>query len=190
MLTQLATLKTRLALTTTDYDDLLTNAIAAVSARFEKECNRTFGRGEVNYEFPADQTEIVLRHYPLEAVLAFELKSDEDSGWSVQTNIKFVARRGCVLSLAEPLGTWRQQGNVAYLGGYVLPGDTPDPGQTPLPADLEQAAVEQCAAWFQNRDTLGLLTNRPHAGTYVRLSQLPLLPNVQAVLNRYRRWSV
>ena len=36
---------------------------------------------------------------------------------------------------------------LTYTGGYVLPGDTPGPGQTPLPDDLEQAAVEQCAAW-------------------------------------------
>jgi len=41
MLAQLATVKSRLALTVTDYDDLLTNAIKAVSARIDKETNRT-----------------------------------------------------------------------------------------------------------------------------------------------------
>src|SRR5437016_14618066 len=41
MLTQLSTVKTRLAVVVTDYDDLLTNAIKAVSARFDKETNRT-----------------------------------------------------------------------------------------------------------------------------------------------------
>jgi len=34
MLTQLSTVKARLALTVTDYDDLLTNAISAVFGRF------------------------------------------------------------------------------------------------------------------------------------------------------------
>ena len=37
MLTQLSTVKSRLALTVTDYDDPLTNAIKAVSTRFDKE---------------------------------------------------------------------------------------------------------------------------------------------------------
>jgi len=38
MLTTLATVKTRLALTVTDYDAILTSAIKAVSDRFDKEC--------------------------------------------------------------------------------------------------------------------------------------------------------
>jgi hypothetical protein len=33
--------------------------------------------------------------------------------------------------------------------------------QTPLPPGLEQAAVEQIAFWFQNRDHLGLKTFWP-----------------------------
>jgi len=41
MLTQLSTVKTRLALTVTDYDAILTNALKAVSDRFDKETNRT-----------------------------------------------------------------------------------------------------------------------------------------------------
>jgi hypothetical protein len=43
MLAQLTTVKSRLEILDTDttYDDLLTNAIKAVSARFDGECNRT-----------------------------------------------------------------------------------------------------------------------------------------------------
>jgi hypothetical protein len=41
MLTTLSTVKTRLGLAVTDYDDLLTNAIQAASARFDEETNRT-----------------------------------------------------------------------------------------------------------------------------------------------------
>ena len=44
MLAQLSTVKSRLALVVTDYDDLLTNAIKAVSARFDKETNRILSR--------------------------------------------------------------------------------------------------------------------------------------------------
>jgi len=41
MLTLLSTIKARLALTVTDYDDLLTSAIKAISTRFDKETSPT-----------------------------------------------------------------------------------------------------------------------------------------------------
>jgi hypothetical protein len=63
-------------------------------------------------------------------------------------------------------------------------------GQTPLPDDLEQAAVEQVASWFQTRDMLGLVRNRPWQGDYQQFAQLDLLPNVKAVLTRYERWAL
>jgi len=63
MLTQLSTVKSRLALTVTDYDDLLTNAIKAVSARFDKETNRTLSRTATGtHEFDADDSEIPPRY--------------------------------------------------------------------------------------------------------------------------------
>ena len=64
---------------------------------------------------------------------------------------------------------------VTYTGGYVLPGDTPDAGQTALPDDLEQAAVEQVAYWFRNRDSTGLLRVWPHGGVYEAFLQSDLL---------------
>ena len=44
MLTQLSTVKQRLAIVVTDYDGILTNAIRAVSDRFDKETNRMLAR--------------------------------------------------------------------------------------------------------------------------------------------------
>jgi hypothetical protein len=47
--------------------------------------------------------------------------------------------------------------------------------------------VEQAAAWFQNRDKLGLLRLWPHQGTYQQLTGLDLLADVKAVLRKYQR---
>ena len=69
MLAQLSTLKIRLNIADTDlqYDDLLTNTLAATSAMFEKECNRTFARTvDATYEFDSDDVEIVPLIYPIE----------------------------------------------------------------------------------------------------------------------------
>jgi hypothetical protein len=68
MLTELATIKSRLALESADptYDDALLRAITAVSARFDRETNRTLARTEnATFEFPAESREIVVPCYPI-----------------------------------------------------------------------------------------------------------------------------
>lgn len=193
MLTQLSTLKNRLALLPgdTQHDDLLTNAIAATSAIFERETGRTFARTvDAMHECGGNDTEICVDCYPIESIAAFELKSDELAGWIEQPPPSYLIRRDCVISLRNPLGAAYEQARVVYTGGYVLPGATPGPGQTPLPPDLEHAAIEQVASWFLHRDKVGLVRNWPSGGTFQVFVELPLLPSVTAVLERYRRWSI
>jgi hypothetical protein len=200
MLTTLATIKTRLALNPSDtqYDTLLTNAIAAVSARFDKETNRTLARTEnATHEFTADETEIIPACYPIETVTKFELKTTEADGWKEQADVPFLIRKSCIITLAPPFCILPSSfciPRVTYTGGYLLPGSPPpDPPVAAcqgLPDDLEQAAVEQVAFWFQNRGQLGLDTIWPHAGTYQKFADQDLLQSVQAVLKRYQRWSL
>jgi hypothetical protein len=197
MLTELATVKARLELlgSDTSHDELLTRAIDAMSARFDRECNRTLARTvDATQEFSAVDAEIVAACYPIEGVSKFELKTSEADGWREQAGARCLVRRACVISLAAPL-CWalpNREGlaRVTYTGGYVLPGSTPSTGQTALPADLESAAVEQVAAWFQQRDKLGLVRHWPKSGVYLVFQQLPLLPQVSAILRPYRRWSL
>ncbi len=185
MLTQLSTVKSRLGLTEFDVKDdaILTNALNAVSARFDKESNRTLARTiDATHEFTADVTEISVPCYPIETVTRFKLRSAESEGWIEQPTTPYLVRRYCVISLPTPLGTAAQQARLAYTGGFVLPGATPGPGQTPLPADLEQAAVEQVAAWYQNRDKLGLKTIWPPPKQLHAIPRLPPPPRRQSRL--------
>ncbi len=200
MLSTLAALKARLAIPDTDpqFDDLLTGVINALSARFDQETNRTLARTVgVTFEFDPADTEICVPCYPIESVSKFELKATEAEGWVEQTNIDHLIRRACIISLPAHLNlqpaTFNFQQSIArvtYTGGYVLPGTTPSPGQTPLPSDLEQACIEQAAAWFLRRDMLGLDTSWPKGGILQRFSKLDLLLPVQQVISRYRRWSI
>src|SRR6266566_120021 len=175
MLTQLTTVKARLEISVSTYDDLLNRAIDAVSARFERECNRTLARGVgVTQEFPGTDAEVIARCYPIEAVTKFELKATEAEGWIEQTGVSYLLRQACVVSLTLPLSfvpqaVTPQLARVTYTGGYVMPGTTPSAGQTALPSDLESAAIEQVAFWFQERDKLGLIRQWPHDGTYIVL---------------------
>src|SRR5436190_22939811 len=198
MITQLTTIKSRLSIDPLDttYDALLTNAINAVSARFDKECSRTLARTVgLTDEFDPRDTELPVSCYPVESVTKFETKSNETDGWLEQTGINYLIRGQCVVSLSIPINYQPSTINlpvarVTYTGGYVLPGDTPSAGQAALPDDLEQAAVEQVAYWFRNRDTTGLLRSWPHDGVYESFLQSDLLLEVRAVLKRYERWTI
>ncbi|HTL56239.1 MAG TPA: hypothetical protein VL361_11210 [Candidatus Limnocylindrales bacterium] len=192
MLTQLSTLKSRLGILDTDTtnDALLTDAIKAVSARFDAECNRTFARTEdAIYEFPAEALEISCPCQPIESIARFELKTSEAGGWVEQPGVDYLVRRACVISLAAALGNSRAQGRVIYTGGYVLPGTQAATGQTSLPADLEHAAIEQVAYWFQHRDRLGLQRIWEYHATYRQFAALDLLESVRAVLEKHARWN-
>jgi hypothetical protein len=71
MLTQLLTVKGRLGIDEFEVKDdvLLTNAIQAVTDRFDKECGRTLARTvDAQQEFSADETELRVACYPIEVV--------------------------------------------------------------------------------------------------------------------------
>lgn len=193
MLTQLSTMKRRLAIPESDpqHDALLTAAIEAVGTLFDSVTHRRLARGEdLTHEFSADLAEICVPCYPVETVAQFEINSNDLIGWTLVDPPDYLLRQGCVISLRTVLGTAYQQARVTYSGGYVLPGSIPAAGQTALPADLEHAAVEQVASWFLHRDKVGLVRNWPSGGIYQQFVAGPLLPQVEAILARHRRWVV
>src|SRR6267142_176619 len=100
MLSTLATVKARLAIPalTVDFDDLLTTALTALSARFNKETNRTLTRSaNSTHEFDSCKTEIIPPCYPIESVSKFETKSTEAEGWLEQSNIDYLIRHAIVV---------------------------------------------------------------------------------------------
>jgi hypothetical protein len=194
MLTQLTTVKTRLALIDATDDAILERAIAAISARFDRETNRTLARMEnATFEFPAEDTEILVPCYPIESVSKFEVKSSEAAGWVEQPGADYIIRRGCIISLHSALRTPHsalETARVTYTGGYLLPGNEAVAGATPLPPELEHAAIEQTAFWFQTKDKLGVIRQWPKGGSYEQFADTDLLPSVREVLNRYTRWEL
>ena len=192
MLTTLPTIKLRLSLSLADttYDTILVNALGAITARFDAETNRTLARTvDDTHEFDSDQTEILVPCYPIESVTRFQTKISETTGWIVQSGVEYLLRKQSLISLAsalDPVPTARRLASVTYTGGYLLPGSAPVPSAIPLPPDLEQAAVEQVAFWFQSKDKLGLKTSWP-TGHYEQFVTFDLLPSVTSVLRKYTR---
>ncbi|MEI7729196.1 MAG: hypothetical protein WCO56_06475 [Verrucomicrobiota bacterium] len=213
MLTQLTTIKTRLAIPAyeTEFEPVLLQFLQHASARFELECRRRFARdATATYTFGALSRLICADRYPIESVAKFELKTSEDEGWVEQSEVEYLLSPArAVIALASPLGTPGELGRVTFAGGYVLPGTSPQTGQEPLPAELEYSCVEQVAYWFENRNRLGLVSAGGGGGAvqllqdlqllpgntsekvtgsaWFKFTQVDLLPGVQAVLARYRR---
>lgn len=189
ILAALSTVKGRLLITDTTDDTLLTNLLELATGRFNRFCNRIFARtASATYEFGGDEQRLAPPCYPIESVATWALKSNETDGYATQTGVSYLIRRGCILELSVPLGTWLDLGRVTYTGGYVLPGTTPDTGQTALPDEVEHACVEQVAHWYINRHRLGLASIAGEGGSVSQLNPTEdLLPTVKAVLQSYRR---
>jgi len=126
MLTQLTTVKDRLGILPADtqYDAVLTRCIEAVTARFDRECQRAFARNaSAMYEFPGREREVVPLCYPIEGISKFELKETEAEGWVEQTGVDYLVRSACVISMGAALSSVEaSRGRITYAGGYVLPG--------------------------------------------------------------------
>jgi hypothetical protein len=194
MLTTLEKLKARLKIETADTaDDTQLQAFCKlVSARFARECRRTFERSAVaTHTFRADETQILPDRYPIESVSAWAVKGDEDTGWETQTNVDYlIGPAAASLELASPLGSSSEIARVTFAGGYVLPGATPGTGQTALPDDLEQACIEQTIYIWQNRNRLGLVSMSGEGGSIAQFAKLDLLPLVASTLAQHVRLTV
>jgi len=189
-LNTLATLKQRLGIDAADTADdaILSTCLAAVGDRFNNECNRNFDRASgTTYEFGAEIKHILVPRYPVESVSGFELKTTESEGWVAQTGIDYIID-GPVIELAVPLGVRTQRGRVTYTGGYVLPGTTAGAGQTSLPYEIQQAALDQVAYWYQNRNQLGITSLSGQGASRSMFNGLDLLPHVKGALRGYERW--
>ena len=187
--TQLSSVKSRLNITDTTDDTILTNMIKHCSTRFDHETRRNLDRAaNTTEEFTADSTELRLGRTPIESVASFHLKTNEAEGWVLQSDVDYLIHRNSIISLSWPLGSSHEILRVTYTGGYVLPGTTPGAGQTALPDDLEQSCIEQVAFWYQHRNRLGLVTVPAEGRTFFSLAPLDLLAHVKSTLQKYERY--
>jgi hypothetical protein len=75
-----------------------------VSARFDRETNRTLARTVgATHEFDPRDTELLVPCYPIESVAKFELKTTESAGWVEQTAVQYLIRHSCIISLPADL---------------------------------------------------------------------------------------
>lgn len=194
-LTQLSSVKSRVGIIASDTTDdaILGNTINALSQRITNECNRNFDYQAADvWAFRGNEMDLRVPRYPIQSVATFAVKESEVLGWVVVTGADIpdfmINPAGNIIELSVALGNYRQQGQVTYAGGYILPGGTKVTGVPALPDDLEQAVIEQVAYWYQRREQLGLVSISGDGGSVSQFRSLDLLPGVLAVVKKYTRW--
>ncbi|HWQ90397.1 MAG TPA: hypothetical protein VN673_01910 [Clostridia bacterium] len=187
MITSLAKVRNRLGLAAGEpADTMLTDQIQATQGRFEAELGRKLSRleGQVQ-EFDAGQTCVLLDRYPVEDITKWEVW--EDGVWREEVDVVLAAKlQAGVVSLNGRLGQPGGVARVTYTGGFVLP-DGGGIGLYPLPTELEAAAVETVAHWYQWKDKINVNSEGDGTGNYRTIRDAEWVPWVKVVLNKYRR---
>jgi hypothetical protein len=184
----------------TKYDAALSAIGLGVAAQFEKYCNRKFARVAADtFTCSADRDHVFLPRYPVEDVTEIALKTDETTGFEVQSNV-VISREDSngMVYWGAFLGPFYGRIRITFTGGYWWDSteegnDTLPTGATAVPDDLYLAWVLQCRVVWQAIDKLGkdiVTTGSSSQFGTGTLAGLELNAQVKAVLDQYRRFQM
>lgn len=183
----------------TEYDDLIDQIIAGFSARADSYTRRTLTATESAVtEYHTGHCHLLhLQNYPIISITSVKESwtSDYVSDVTELTeDADFRQASGGKNGILQRLyGVWPcafESIQVVYRGGYAEPDAELGDGETALPEDLREAAIVQCTFAFKRRDDLGLSGVSFDGGSFNKFESYKLLPEVQAVLDSYRRISI
>jgi hypothetical protein len=207
-LSNLYTLKSNLLapalVAATDYDARLALLGKGVAGAFEKFCNRKFARvAGATYICSADRPQTILDRYPVETITTVELKTDETTGWEVQTDfVRSLSKESAIVYWGTFVGDAYAELRFTFTGGYfweqLEPTDGSYPtaqpsGSTALPDALQQAWLLQCKLVWETWDKIGDKISEVGSGSSQSaspLSGLELSPLVKDMLTSYRRFQL
>jgi len=194
----LADCKTRRGLSTTDNDTLLERIIAGVQSAFENYCRRPLllTAAAVTEYYTGSGPYLQLNRYPIAAITSIKEAADFDftaaTALVADSDYRLI-RSGKSGVLYSTLGSWDPNPDaiqVVYRGGFVAAGGTVGTGETALPADLREAAIEQAVFLFQRKDDMGLVSVNYQGGAINKQVDMNLLPQVKLILDNYRKPSL
>ena len=193
----LADVKERLAISDNpDYDLMLTRIIRNLEAVFNGFTHRKLilNSADETVYLTGGEKRIILPRYPIVAITSIKQATDYDfaSADALTANDAYRAinERGIIYRVGTVWLTVEDGIQVIYRGGYVAAGQTPGTGETAIPDDLREAAIEQTSFIFKRRDDIGLSGVGYDGGSISKFSAMKLLPLVEETLKHYRRSSL
>ena len=194
----LADVKERLGITKTDHDQAINRIISGLEAVFNGYTRRKLivNSADVTEYFNGCGSRLQLNRYPIASItsikVAYDYVFDSADALVVNTNYRLLAGGATGIIYYINLN-WPQLPDsvqVIYRGGYCAAGQTPGEGETAMPADIREAAIEQTSFFFKRKDDIGLSGVGFEGGSISKFSAIKLLPMVQEILNNYRKPSL
>lgn len=191
-----ADIKARIAIAAADtaYDALIDQIRKGFDAAADKHTGRVLTQpaAAVTEYYTPDNEIFQLVRYPVIAITSIKESYvyDFDSATALTANSDYRLMGGGKGLLLRLYGPWCDQPDgvqVVYRGGFAEPDAVLGTGETALPEDLREAAIEQCSFLFKRKDDIGLSGVSFEGGNFSKFSAVKLLPSVEAVLNSYKR---
>jgi len=200
MLCTLAQFKARYDVGNTGHDALITQILVGVSAQLAAEAGRICQGVPALEKTTLTETitirddrlkTIILACRPVISITSIKeaLYGEFDDADALVENDDYQIDKP--LGLLHRIGCWWLMGNLAvqvvYVGGYTSAGDVPGDGETALPGDITEAALDQAGFVYQRRMSKGLTSESVQGGSISAYAQDKLLPGVVETMKRYGR---
>jgi hypothetical protein len=188
--------KTRLGLSTSDYDTMLAAIVAGITGIFESFCCRKLIQHDAaaTEYFTGGSQYLQVNRYPIISITTIKEAWDYgfDSATALTADTDYRRINGGAKGILRRIGAaWLGVPDaiqIVYRGGFCPAGDTPGDGEAAVPAELRESAILQGCLAFKRRDDIGLSAVGFEGGSLNKFAAMKLLPVVEEVLMRsYRR---
>lgn len=190
----LADVKDRLGESGAEHDTLLNRLIASLESMFDGHIaprRLIVPSADVTEYHSGRGPFLQLNRYPIVSITSIREALDYDftaaDALVADTDYRIVndGRNGICLRIWADWDNTPDSIQVIYKGGYCAAGVTAGAGETALPDELREAAIEQATFFFKRRDDLGLSSVSCQGGAIQKFSAMDLLPIVKNTLDRY-----
>jgi len=194
----LADVKDRLGISDAKHDITINRIISGLELIFDNFTRRKLiaNAADVTEYFSALGSYLQLNRYPVISIASIKqaIDYDFDSADALEENTDYrIVNNGKNGIIIRVLLQWFEVPDsvqVIYRGGFCSAGVTPGNGETALPADLREAAIEQASFIFKRRDDIGLAGVGFQGGSISKFSAIELLPMVKNILSNYKKSSL
>jgi len=194
----LADVKDRLGITDTEHDGTINRIIAGLESVFNSKTNRQLiiNAADVTEYHTGESQHINTTRYPIASITsikeAYDYDFDSADALVANSGYRIISggKNGIIYRMYNKWLKNEDGIQVVYRGGYAPAGQAPGAGETALPDDLREAAIEQASFIFKRRDDIGLSSTSHDGGSINKFSAMKLLPMVSEILDRYRRPSL
>ncbi|HAL45687.1 MAG: hypothetical protein A2Y12_06150 [Planctomycetes bacterium GWF2_42_9] len=190
----LADIKDRLGISTTEDDTLISRIITGLESLFNNHTNRKLllNAADETFNTAGNGPRIILPRYPIVSITSIKEAIDYDfanaDALTANEDYRLIADKGTLYRLSHQYWPAAEDSiEIKYRGGYVSAGQTPATGETAMPADLREAAIEQASFIYKRRNDIGITSNSSMGSSITTFSAMDLLPMVKEILKPYNR---